>query len=247
MPPASRISSPTAGRTEYQKLFRKLLLVALLALVSGCSSFDVNGLIANRRPRNFLRADSYTRLSVEVIAAEGLAPPLADLDFLEARIKQYCNKPDGVFVSRYPTTIPRSSLPADPVWTEEALGALRDKYATHRSSGDSLVMHILFVPGRDEDDDGQFRVGALTFAPDVFAVYSERRGNSSLGGIMVHEMGHIFGLVNNGTPQQSDHENGPEGGHCKNDRCAMFWIQVADPQPDYDDACKVDLKANGSK
>lgn len=224
-------------------MIRSIILLLFLALM-GCSSLDLDSLLTNRRPRNYLRDDVYKYLQVEIIEVEGLGPTLADLDFFEARLKQYCNKTD-IFVSRFPRIVPRSELPANPVWDAAAARAFRDKYATHKTHDEWLTMYALFVPGTDADDEGALRAGAAAFDSDLFIIYSEQWTYSSAGSVMLHEMGHLLGLVDNGTPRQSDHEE--HDSHCNNNQCAMYWLQVANPRPDYDAACKADLKANGSK
>lgn len=40
---------------------------------------------------------------------------------------------------------------------------------------------------------------------------------------LIHEFGHAIGLVNNGVPLASQHQDTAHGAHCTNDRCVMFW------------------------
>ena len=40
---------------------------------------------------------------------------------------------------------------------------------------------------------------------------------------LVHELGHQFGLVNNGLAMVSPHEDTAHPAHCTNDQCAMYW------------------------
>jgi predicted Zn-dependent protease len=77
---------------------------------------------------------------------------------------------------------------------------------------------------------------------------------------MRHEFGHLFGLVNNGTPAQSDHEDTTPGSkaHCKVEGCLMVAslefgnsalgvLEGANVSADFDEKCRLDLKANGGK
>ena len=45
--------------------------------------------------------------------------------------------------------------------------------------------------------------------------------------VLVHEAGHALGLVNNGLPMQSSHEDTvhdpAKRAHCSVDQCVMFW------------------------
>jgi hypothetical protein len=40
---------------------------------------------------------------------------------------------------------------------------------------------------------------------------------------LVHELGHAIGLVNNGVPLVSAHQDGPHGAHCTDTSCVMYW------------------------
>lgn len=40
---------------------------------------------------------------------------------------------------------------------------------------------------------------------------------------IVHELGHALGLVNNGVPTTSDHHDEPNGAHCTNTDCVMYY------------------------
>ena len=74
---------------------------------------------------------------------------------------------------------------------------------------------------------------------------------------MNHEFGHILGLVNNGTPVQSDHHDTANGAHCDVEDCLMYWqaetsgglgdlVGMSSPPP-LDPQCIDDLQANGGK
>lgn len=41
---------------------------------------------------------------------------------------------------------------------------------------------------------------------------------------VVHEIGHGLGLVNNGIPLTSSHQDTDHGGHCTNQDCVMYWL-----------------------
>ena len=75
-----------------------------------------------------------------------------------------------------------------------------------------------------------------------------------------HEFGHLFGLVNNGTPAQTPHvETDPKKkAHCTVEGCLMAaeiefgtspfsFLENGQTIIDFEDQCKLDLKANGGK
>jgi predicted Zn-dependent protease len=40
---------------------------------------------------------------------------------------------------------------------------------------------------------------------------------------VIHEMGHALGLVNNGLPMKSSHQDSEHGAHCSNENCVMYY------------------------
>ena len=72
--------------------------------------------------------------------------------------------------------------------------------------------------------------------------------------VLMHEFGHVLGLVNNGTPMTQNHEG--ESGHCDNEDCLMFYAAETGDMlailgggsiPTLDEQCLDDLQANGGK
>ncbi len=76
--------------------------------------------------------------------------------------------------------------------------------------------------------------------------------------VLLHELGHLFGLVNNGLPMVSDHQDVDHGAHDDDDGCLMYWTAetpaVADTiadtylggdgsMPTFDAACLADMAA----
>src|SRR5581483_8010091 len=73
------------------------------------------------------------------------------------------------------------------------------------------------------------------------------------GAVLLHEMGHLMGLVDLGTALTSAHEDLAHPSHCNNQACVMNWLITATSSGglnglstvDFDDACRADLVANG--
>lgn len=71
-----------------------------------------------------------------------------------------------------------------------------------------------------------------------------------------HEVGHLLGLVDNGTPMQNDHKDEDWGAHCDIDECLMYYAITRDflgdfllggSVPEFDEFCIEDLQANGGR
>ena len=70
--------------------------------------------------------------------------------------------------------------------------------------------------------------------------------------VLVHELGHELGLVNNGIPMvNGNHEDPDHPAHDSNTNCLMYWAVstsrvpdlIHNGPPDFDADCKADLAA----
>ncbi|MFT6718764.1 MAG: hypothetical protein ACJAY8_001160, partial [Sphingobacteriales bacterium] len=75
--------------------------------------------------------------------------------------------------------------------------------------------------------------------------------------VLQHELGHLFGLVNNGSKMVRQHQDTNNGKHCTVESCLMYYaietnelfalLGTGGTIPELDPLCKEDLKANGGK
>jgi predicted Zn-dependent protease len=74
--------------------------------------------------------------------------------------------------------------------------------------------------------------------------------------VLEHEFGHILGLVDIGSPMQTNHKDAAHGNHCSNTNCLMYYASettdilgflVTGNIPAFDANCAADLHANGGK
>jgi hypothetical protein len=202
---------------------RHLTIAALVFCLAGCvgssKRFEPANLFAGTDPKAYLSAHVYGRLVIEVLGVEGVPIDLGALGALTDAAKMLCNKPAGVELVQSPL-VPRWAHGAQR-WTNAQLGAFCDRYSKHRTSANTVVLHLIFVPGNHADGA---EVGAVTFAKDKIGVFAEVDQSRVMSSVLVHEFGHICGLVNNGTPDTHKHEDSDSSGHCKNTACTMFWV-----------------------
>jgi len=255
---------------------------ALLELV-GCSSSTAGsgGLTAED-----LVTDKRAKLVFEVDAVQGMTPNASALEDFRQVLEQlrqggYLGKPDGIEIV-FDQSIPPPTSEADHAYTSSELQKLGDKYRSYRAAADVAVVQLLYVDGHSAEDDGSERILGVTFGHDRVVMFRKtidaesvptagRVGGDKLKGaigrsleasVLVHESGHLFGLVNDGTDMVAAHQDTPHGHHDTNEACVMFYQaekssfaklisdRVAKAQtapPTFDDACLDDLKAAQKK
>jgi hypothetical protein len=98
----------------------------------------------------------------------------------------------------------------------------------------STELYVLFLNGyyNDKGVVNKHVVGISLGGTTVIAVFKDvvraSEPSSFVDTILeqttlVHEFGHAAGLVNNGIPMVSDHEDTEHINHCTNEDCVMFW------------------------
>lgn len=114
-------------------------------------------------------------------------------------------------------------------WSLQEVVDLGDKLG-EASAGDTTVFNIFFVKGYA--DQNQLVIGEHISNTKTMAIFKqvvEASGATELvrmyveQATLVHEMGHAVGLVNNGVPMTSSHEDASHRAHCSNPNCVMYW------------------------
>lgn len=133
------------------------------------------------------------------------------------------------------------------VYSVSELRELTEQFQDEEDRTDVVVMHALFVDGRVENN----RVAGLAFKGDAFAIAmgtmkentcsngaivctsGQPRLKCALEAVMIHEAGHLLGLVGITLPMVNDHDmdqdpnpdtSQNEGeGHSNNEDSVMWW------------------------
>ncbi|WP_442844723.1 hypothetical protein [Leeuwenhoekiella sp. H156] len=256
--------------TPYFTFFLSLLL---LASCSKDESTQADPTVANKQAlgssaRDFLSADAFTSLRVEIAYVAGFKPSATTLNNLRSFFAERLNKPDGI-------TFIETVVPATTVGSLE-----RDEYVkieadnrTAFNAGDELAVWIFFADQSSEKDDATSRILGTAYRNTSCIIFektlrdfSNRIGGASLTQLETvtteHEFGHLFGLVNLGTPMVRDHEDEQPNDdgidalnkHCDQENCLMYFQTVADATssamtglPTFGAFCLEDLRANGGK
>ena len=194
--------------------------------------------------KDFLLPDKYTDLEIEIIYEKLMPPNLDSVACLVSTAKLYCHKTSIKVIRTEISVITSQNFPCafyGNIWTSSILSSFTKICRTKSTRDNILVLHILYLPGYILED-----VNAIgeAFADDAFVIFRWRVSNEWESSVLVHEFGHIMGLVD---PKSKHHDNQHKW-HCANKNCVMYWcIEEADPTITFDNSCKKLLYARGAK
>lgn len=212
------------------------------------------------RGHDLLSDTTYTSLVVEVDHMVGAEPSPIALALLEQRLAERCNKPGGI-------RIVKAAIPAGT--GSYGLTAVTQLEATHRntrSSGTEASLYVLYLDGRSAFDAGNDKTLGWAYASSSVCLFAESAGSVSdpsapaavESAILIHELGHVFGLVNSGTRMVENHEDLYHPGHDTNSDCVMHYAvesplvrnifgQRVSPPTQFSAQCVQDLRAAGGR
>lgn len=150
---------------------------------------------------------------------------------------------DRVFVGQKTLDVPTT------LGAMEDIGAIADEQITvpdaqaiaadHRQqmdTDDTKTYYVVFVSGNFEDANGVQPgvIGVSIGTTGVIVMFKDVIESTGIPAFpnlerfveqstLVHELGHAIGLVNNGVPLTSAHQDADHGKHCSNDQCVMYW------------------------
>lgn len=246
-----------------------LVLKATLVGAGGCASATApsggdpdpydHRLAPGVSARDFLTAVDFDRLVVQVQYVSGFRPSDVGLqhlqDFLTARV----NKPGGIALQLdAPLQIQGQST-----YSTADVRALEQTHRTRFTEGTTLAAYLLFLDGEYSPEPN---VLGIAYNNTSMAVFVEKIGqytgglgqpppSTVEGAVANHEFGHILGLVANGSPMQTPHQDVANGSHCDDQSCLMYYaVRTTDfisnllgGVPSLNAACVADLQGNGGK
>jgi hypothetical protein len=218
------------------------------------------GLSAN----DFLSAETFTSLEVEIDYMQGYAPNAEALDSLEAFFEQRLNKQSVII--KEPTEIPAAGQSS---YTASEIRDLEEEYRDEFTSvEDSTLRAYMIIVDGDFEGGNVLGIAYYNTSNAFFGATYERVSGSGFNQpsrritesiSFRHEFGHLLGLVNipgSGTEMQTNHQDTENGRHCDNDSCLMYYAMenaglfdqfLGEEIPPLDANCINDLQANGGK
>jgi len=256
------------------KIKNSLLAFVLLLIFIGCTKDDANNpavidkganLKALGTSANELVSDEkFTSLKIEIVYVTGFQPTQTTLDNLKIFLENRTFKPDGISINT--RAVPSSNKAPFDI---NEIAQIEADERTAYNAGDEITVFIYFADGSSENDTNTKTVLGTSFRNTSMVIYgktiqflanhtSNLERSTVESTVVNHEFGHLFGLVNMGTPMQSNHEDPESNGHCSVTNCLMAasfqfggssMTNVFDNNtvPVLDDLCIGDLQANGGR
>lgn len=208
--------------------------------------------------REFLSDQVYKSLVVEIDYIKGYKPRQRTLDNLRNFLETYLNKPKGIAIVLHEI----GSTISDSLSMRE-VAAVENKNRNRFVEKDKISMYILFTNGMHPTG----KILGMAYQNSSAVVYGKaiRKYSSRAGrlthdeletAVLLHEVGHLIGLVNKGSESQEDHDDPSFQDHCMNKNCLMFHsvetkslssTLLKGNIPALDSRCIEDLIANGGK
>ncbi|MFQ5552776.1 MAG: hypothetical protein ACE5EW_03565 [Thermoplasmata archaeon] len=235
---------------------RTVVLIAVgvtAAVILGSFAFLVlqqlfaGSLFPGEQTLELLQASPYPNLLLEVDHTAGDRPTSSALAVLEARLGAYTAKESiqtvfdviQVNETRFSTV---DLLDLERANRDEATG------------GDTFTLYILSISGQLEDGNGNalgaaYTASSLAIFKDVIRAVTGGPG-PSVGeveaSVLVHELGHIMGLVNLVYTSDLDYEDPTHPFHSNNTTGVMFWAiestAFVQPPNDFGSETRFDLQ-----
>jgi hypothetical protein len=229
---------------------------------------------APRRLEGLIRSDDFSRLEIEIDSVPGMEPRPAVVASLEARVSDLVDKPGGVAMA---SDAALTSQGTSHAWSFAELSALASATFDLDVSADTIKLHTLFVDGHYDEDTGSSKILGIAWGYTSLVMFKqtlEETCSAIVGtellrqevcagaeeSVWLHELGHLFGLVDNGLPMVTPHRDSDSehGAHDANDACVMYWayegqaavdtvlakvLAAESPVADFDQNCLDDIAA----
>jgi hypothetical protein len=217
----------------------------------------LNILAVGKSGHDLLSTDTYSSLSIEIQYMPGMELLPESVNNLHNFLETYLDKPGGITITQKQVT----SFAADTVSIQQ----VADFETANRSlyTKDNVIAVYILVS--DASNSSPTVLGTSYLNTSIVLYEKSIRSHSGgfaqatrekvESGVMEHEFGHLMGLVNDGIPMVTPHEDLEHQHHCTNTNCLMYYeietsglTRVANHTiPSLDANCINDLRASGGK
>jgi hypothetical protein len=229
----------------------------MLLLVASCKKEDVPAGDFQKlgsSARGLLSDERYQSLEVEISFMPGYQPNDTIINHVTNYLNTYIRKPGGI---RFYTKLINNTV-TSPI-SLNGVVALEKEVRTNFTRSQTIAIHILIVDAEYQSGNilgiSYWNTSMCMFGKTI-AKFSGKPGQVTKTQLTItlieHEMGHLLGLVDQGSPMLNTHIDTGNGAHCKNGVCLMnYLIETSDNGsgfiPGLDRDCQADLRGNGGK
>lgn len=237
----------------------KSLSFLIISLLLGCNNDAPQVALPTVFPVDFLTSVKYDQLIVEIGYITGFQPSSTTVDKITAFLTQRLNKPGGITVIQ--NEIPSKGKTS---YSIAEISSVESSSRTQKNTATTITIFMFFADGDYSANLPSLKYFGLTMSNSSLTVfektvkvYAGASGQPSVvnleSTVALHELGHMFGLVDNGSPMQSAHQDSAHAAHCDNDTCLMYFnsdtsdgvARVVSSVLTLNPNCLQDLKAAG--
>lgn len=251
---------------------KRILLFLVLGLVLGLPACRKDGKFrVNRNHRqavgysaqDILSEKKYKSITIQILYMTGYKPTEEAISNLKSTIGERCRKSKGIEIVYKEIAAQGKSS-----YTLSDIKDIEEDERSEFTARKNIAVTIIFLDGPSSDDEGSAVVLGVAYYNTSLAIYegtvhefsdefTEPERYKLETTVLNHELGHILGLVNIGSPMQTNHLDSENGAHCDNPDCIMYWeaetgsimgnLLGNNPIPTFDGNCIIDLQANGGR
>ena len=242
-----------------------LFCIGCILFLAGCTKNDAAIYTAPKdfratgsSAKDILSAQTYAILKIDIKYMPGFALDAATINNVTAFLNTYVNKGGGIFITQQQIAASgKTSL------TINEIIAIEKDTRTTITDVNQLAINVLITDGAYSTPNV---LGIAYYNTSMCLFGKTINDNSGAVGqtsrvklqttVMEHELGHLMGLVDIGSPMQTPHKDAANGNHCNNTGCLMYYksettdilgFLITGAIPTFDANCMADLKANGGK